>query len=132
MSNRFKFLIAFALPFLLELALTFPVIAATSTPRSGITGIINLSPSCPGGVRPDRECVIPFANALIQLNKPNGQLVATATSAADGKFEIKVAPGDYELRIVIEGMYPRCESPAVKVKKGVPVEVNISCDSGMR
>ena len=129
MRNNLRFFRPFVLLFLFLPVLAFATSAAVP---SGIRGAITISPSCAGAAKPDEVCVMPFAHAVIQLKKADGQIVKTATSAADGKFEIKVGPGLYDLQIEIDGKYPRCETVAVKVRKGKLAEVNLECDSGMR
>lgn len=101
-------------------------------PASGVAGKVTVSPTCPGPARPDISCVAPFAGAAVQLRDLNAKVVGGTTASAEGLFQIQAGPGEYELHIVVEGMYPRCEPVPVIIGKLRTTEVNIECDSGMR
>ena len=117
------------------LAVTLALLStATEAARkaTGVTGTVVLSPVCPGPLRPDRVCEAPHAGARIQLVDKRGAVTAEAVTDAEGAFRLGAAPGSYELRVVVEGRYPRCEAVAVKIRGGRYTTVSIQCDTGMR
>ena len=106
--------------------------ADAATPSTGVAGDVTLSPTCPGPVRPDRNCAGPFPGALVELLNAQGRPVGSAVSSAEGRFEIKAPAGSYELKVKIDGAYPRCEAVPVRIKKKQQTRAHIECDSGMR
>ncbi len=99
---------------------------------SGVTGIVSLSPGCPGPQSKDQACVKPLVGKEVQLIDNAGKVVGQATTADDGKFSIDAKHGKFKLKVVIDGMYPRCQMADVVIKKNSTATANISCDSGMR
>jgi len=106
--------------------------AEAARKASGVEGKVLISPTCPGPLRPDRICEGPHAGARIQLADKLGAVKAEAVTDADGAFRLGAAPGSYELRVVAEGRYPRCEAVMVKICGGRYTTVSIQCDTGMR
>lgn len=106
--------------------------AEAARKASGVAGKVLLSPTCAGPLRPDRVCEGPHAGARIQLVDKRGAVRAEAVTDAEGAFRLGAAPGSYELRVVVEGRYPRCEAVAVKIRGGRYTTVSIQCDTGMR
>jgi hypothetical protein len=56
-------------------------------------------------------------------------VVARATTNADGRYRILVAPGDY---VVTADAGMSCELMDARVTNGAYAEVDIPCDSGIR
>jgi hypothetical protein len=108
-------------------------VLAAAQPRSGVTGTLSQAPACPGPQRVDQEaCVAPVGGAKVQLLRSEGEVAASAVSAADGSFTLYASPGRYRLRAEVEGLYPRCEDIAVTIRKGRMARAELRCDSGMR
>ena len=68
----------------------------------------------------------------IRLVGVDGQFVGRATTADNGRFEIRAPAGRYELQVVVAGPYPRCDATPVSVRVGQMITIAVSCDSGMR
>jgi hypothetical protein len=60
-----------------------------------------------------------------------GRTVAGAT-IDDGRYAISLPSGQYTLRVLTDGPFPRCPDTAVSVTEGSPVASNIGCDTGIR
>lgn len=102
---------------------------------SGVRGVATSGPSCPV-VRdpPDPECADrPVEGARIVVLGPGGREVAHITTAADGSFEVELAPGTY--RIVpgpVEGLMGTAGEQDVEVVDGHMVEISLLYDTGIR
>lgn len=68
----------------------------------------------------------------IRLIDASGRLAGRAITAPDGRFEIHAPAGVYELRVVVNGPFPRCRAVPVSVREGTLATVDLTCDSGMR
>lgn len=107
--------------------------ATPAPPGSGVTGTVSQTPACPGPQRIDQgPCVAPVGAVRVQLRKASGQVMASATSAADGSFTLHAPAGRYLLHADIDGAYPRCEDAVVTIRKGRLSQAELRCDSGMR
>ncbi len=104
-----------------------------SSGDSGIRGVVLLGPMCPvmraGSPCPDR----PLADAEVRVLQ-GGDVVATATSDAEGRFEIGLEPGHYVVEAVVEPNGPGMSSKPVDVS--VPASgfrsVDVLVDTGIR
>lgn len=108
------------------------VAADANAAPSGVAGAVSLAPSCPGPARPGRPCTVPFDGAQVQLRNEAGAVIGKASTMPDGRFKIRAPAGEYEIRIEVTGLYPRCQTTAVTIHKGQIAQVQIDCDSGMR
>lgn len=99
---------------------------------SGVRGTVLLGPQCPV-VQEDSPCPDePIDGAGIEVLQ-EGVVVKTATSGADGRFQVAVAPGTYELRAVPpEGVGMSVKPVSVTVTAGEFVEVDLLVDTGIR
>lgn len=102
---------------------------------SGIRGTVTLGPLCPVE-RVDSPCPDRPLQADVQVkDAASGDVVATVSSDADGRFTVEVPPGRY----VMEGVPPTPGSPFplakpldVTVRPHRFTEVTVSFDSGIR
>ena len=105
----------------------------TGNGSSGIRGTVTLGPTCPVE-RADSPCPpAPYA-AKITVSKA-GDVVATATTAADGRFEISLEPGTYTIDAVpvnTDGIARMQPMQPVTVTAGAFTGVTVSFDSGIR
>lgn len=113
-----------------------PTPAVTPAPlkpgESGIQGMVTISPTCGGPVRPGQDCTAPYQAAITVLNQA-GQAVAQVTSGADGRFALALPPGAYTLRPEkpAKGIAQAAEV-SVTVAAGEVAAVEITYDSGLR
>lgn len=109
---------------------------ADETGASGVTGKVLLGPTCPV-MRdpPDPNCADrPYETTIqvIEVGSPKSLPFATVKSDKEGKYYIALPPGRYSLQAVGGSVMPRCETRDVTVVSSKILEVNLSCDSGIR
>jgi hypothetical protein len=105
--------------------------------KSGVSGTVLLGPTCPGPTRSDSSdnaCADRPYETSIQVMKAGDSksLFASITTNKVGKFAIMLPPGDYTLQPTGGSVFPRCGVQNVTVSPNVILEVNLSCDSGIR
>jgi hypothetical protein len=103
---------------------------------NGVRGVVVAGPTCPVVTDPpDPACADrPVEGAVIVVVDGSGAEVARATSAADGRFVIGLAPGAYRLVPQdVEGLMGTADSQDVGVVAGEPTaELTIAYDTGIR
>jgi hypothetical protein len=124
---------------LLALSLIAPALSAcgdggpAAVPDSGIRGRALLEPTCPV-VTEDMPCPPePYEGEIWVLAAGSDELVATVRSGPDGRFEVRLAPGDY----VLEGdataeSFPYAKPVAVTVGAGEFTRATLAFDTGIR
>ncbi|MFA6535887.1 MAG: hypothetical protein WC250_01290 [Candidatus Paceibacterota bacterium] len=104
--------------------------------KSGVKGQVLLGPTCPVmRIPPDPNCADrPYQTTVqvITIGSPKSSPFATAETDKDGRYEIKLPPGEYGLQPVGGRMLPRCETRNVTVGPDEMAEVNLACDTGIR
>ena len=104
--------------------------------RSSVTGVVTAGPTCPVVTDPpDPACADrPVAEALLVVTTLEGAEVARATSDAEGRFELSLAPGRYRLvPQPVEGLMGTAARFEFSVELGVPTaELGVSYDTGIR
>ena len=71
--------------------------------------------------------------AWIRVLDAQRSVVAHATTDADGRFYVTVAPGEYSVEVDVgKARLPRCGTVQTSVKDGEIAKVELECDSGMR
>ena len=106
----------------------------TPTPESGtgIEGVIILSPTHPGPVRPGMISSKPLPNTTFGVENKDGA-VASFTTDDQGKFRISLAPGHYTVSLKDKkGGIGRYGPFDVDVVGGQMTKVEWQCDTGMR
>ena len=100
--------------------------------ETGIEGVITVSPTHGGPVRPGMASSAALANAIFVVGNETGA-VAEFTADANGRFKVSVAPGHYMVtkkdRQKGIGRYGPFD---VDVVAGQMTEVEWQCDTGMR
>lgn len=100
--------------------------------ESGIAGTIGISPFRPGPARIGEPQAKPLANFAFAIEK-EGDMVASFTTDAQGRFQVALPPGHYTVRPKEKqssiGHYGPWE---VDVAAGKMATVEWRCDSGMR
>jgi hypothetical protein len=107
-----------------------------ATTQSGVTGLVHLGPQCPVETAGDPCEDQPAANVTVTLSEQipgdsyaAGDIVARATTEADGTYRIAIAPGDY---VVTADAGMSCELMDARVTGGAYSKVDIPCDTGIR
>jgi len=99
---------------------------------TGIEGVITVSPTHPGPVRPGMISSKPLANATFVVGNDGGA-VAEFTTDAQGRFKVSLAPGHYTVTKKDGqkgiGRYGPFD---VDVTAGQMTKVEWQCDTGMR
>ena len=104
--------------------------------QSGVTGLVHVGPQCPveSARKPCEDQ--PAANVTVTVSDQipgdsyaAGEVVARATTNADGRYRIVIAPGDY---VVTADAGMSCELMDARVTNGPFAEVDIPCDTGIR
>ncbi|HKP86322.1 MAG TPA: hypothetical protein VJZ26_09510 [Blastocatellia bacterium] len=111
--------------------------SVTTQGESGIEGQTLISPIRPGPIRmndprPDKQ---PYETTLAIVTLGEGREVARLKTGSDGRFRVKLPPGDYEIMPAPDkpGRFlPRASSQEVKVLPGQFARVTIEFDSGIR
>ena len=99
---------------------------------SGIEGVITLSPTHPGPVRPGMISSKPLANATFVAANEKGT-AAEFTTDSQGKFSVSLAPGHYTVSLKDKkGGIGRYGPFDVDVAAGQMTKVEWQCDTGMR
>jgi hypothetical protein len=104
--------------------------------QSGVTGRVHVGPQCPVETSGDACEDQPAAHVDVTVSEQipgdsyaAGEVVARATTNADGSYRIVVAPGDY---VVTADAGMSCELMDARVTNGVYAKVDIPCDTGIR
>ncbi len=102
---------------------------------SGISGIVRAGPQCPV-VRPgDPNCADkPLAATIIVRSAATNLAITQFTSAADGTFQVALAPGSYILdpQPGSPSGLPHANPQPVQVTAGQFTNVTIEYDTGIR
>lgn len=108
------------------------LITCDATAPSGITGVVLIGPMCPV-MRADEPCPDrPFAATLL-IRDSQGREVCAVSSGEDGRFQVGLPPGSYELVPLTSaaGGLPFAASQSVAVATGRYTDVTVSYDSGI-
>lgn len=94
-----------------------------------------MGPTCGGPVRdpPQPGCADKPYHGSLAITTEAGDVVKTFETAADGLFNVTVAPGIYRVASPAEQGLPSCASHATFiVRSGLFTYVPVDCDTGMR
>lgn len=101
-----------------------------------VSGHILLGPTCPVMQNPpDPACADkPYQTTIqvIKVGSPSSAPFTTATSNAQGYYEVSLPPGEYALQPVGGAVLPRCETKEVTVVANGTLILNLACDTGIR
>ena len=97
---------------------------------SGIRGRALSGPQCPveieGSPCPDR----PFQGTVVATDADDERF--TAETDAQGRFELPLAPGTYEVSIVSDSQPPFAKPQTVEVAPGTFTRITVAVDTGIR
>ncbi|HEX6475057.1 MAG TPA: carboxypeptidase-like regulatory domain-containing protein [Candidatus Limnocylindria bacterium] len=109
--------------------------ASPSAQTASLEGIAVAGPTCPVVTDPPQSgCEDqPVEGARLVIVDRTGDEVATVVTGADGRFQVDLAPGTYEVQPQpVEGLMHTAVPVTVHVASGEPAEVTISYDTGIR
>jgi hypothetical protein len=99
--------------------------------NNGIEGQAMAAPQCPvevvGSPCPPRP-----VSVAVTVVTTTGSVVTTFTTAADGRFQVSLAPGTYLLSTRVANGPQLLRPVTVTVKYGTYTEVNLLLDTGIR
>jgi hypothetical protein len=98
---------------------------------SGIEGTVLVSPSRPGPITKDGPSVAPVRNAQF-LVKAGDLTVKTFTTDGEGRFQVALPPGHYDILREGAGAWIGRWRFEADVVAGEMTRVNWTADSGMR
>jgi hypothetical protein len=103
----------------------------TAAPDTGIRGLVLLGPTCAVEQAGASPCVTPYAATLV-IRDANEREVGRVTSGADGRFEIRLPPGQYVILPQNGDPTPTAQLAPVTVVEGQFADVTINYDTGIR
>lgn len=98
---------------------------------SGIRGQALAGPQCPVEVQGSPCPPIPYEGTVV-VTDVDGGAEYTVETDADGRFELPLEPGTYEISIVSDTSPPFAKPQSVTVEPGSFAEVTVSVDTGIR
>ena len=98
---------------------------------SGIRGQALAGPQCPVEVQGSPCPPIPYEGTVIATDVESGADF-TAETDAEGRFELPLEPGTYEVSIVSDTSPPSAKPQSVIVESGSFAEITVSVDTGIR
>ncbi len=107
---------------------------STTAALGTLTGDVVAGPTCPVQQAETPCPPKPVPDHQVTIKTPNGTVVATATTDAQGHFSVSVAPGDYLVEVSTgPGLGLRQTQPVqVTVVAGQSAYVKIELDTGIR
>jgi hypothetical protein len=118
--------------FLIFAAFCYAQTSPTPMPETGIEGVITISPSHGGAVRPGMTSSKPLSNTTFVVSNQAGP-VTEFTTDDEGHFKVLVAAGHYSIRRKgPQNGIGRFGPFDVDVAAGQTTRVEWRCDSGMR
>ena len=110
-----------------------PAIAPIS---SGVQGVVSIGPTCPVmRIPPDPKCADkPYATSVqvIEAGTSKNSPFGVAQTDKNGKYKITLPPGEYFLQPVGASPLPKCETNNITIVQSKMINVDLSCDSGIR
>ena len=102
--------------------------------NSGIRGIVLLGPTCPVMQNPPQEgCADkPYATDIVAYYGKSLRVAGRTRSDADGRFTLPLPPDGYTIQAAGQNPRPACADEWVQVLADGFVEIQISCDTGIR
>jgi hypothetical protein len=110
---------------------------STITPfKSGVAGKVLLGPTCPVMRNPpDPQCGDMGYQTTVQVflkTRPKDSIFASVKTDKDGNFKVMLPPGEYGIEALGGTTFPTCQTQFIKVEPDVVMDLNVSCDTGIR
>jgi len=108
-------------------------VCPSSLGLTAVRGYVHIGPTCPViRVGYEEECQDRPYSVSIEVHYPNEKLYTIIKSDEVGVFSVNLPAGEYILRPQLANILPACEEKRITVIEGKTLEVDISCDSGIR
>jgi hypothetical protein len=98
---------------------------------SGIRGQALAGPQCPVEMAESPCPDLPWEGTVVATETDSGQTF-TASTDADGRFELSLASGTYEVTIDAASTPPTAEPQTVTVEQDSFTEIEVFVDTGIR
>ena len=98
---------------------------------SGIRGQALSGPQCPVEVQGSPCPDLPYEGTVIVTDTESGE-ESTVETDSEGRFELSLEPGTYEVSIVSETSPPFAKPQTVTVEPGAFTEIIVTVDTGIR
>lgn len=106
--------------------------SVTSSARIAISGLVTAGPTCPVE-QAGKPCPPAPVHGTVVALAARGVQIQSAGTEADGHYALTLSPGRYTFVVQnTGGVFPRCPSTPVTVLSGPPVQMDITCDTGIR
>ncbi len=105
--------------------------AGSGDGTSGIRGRAVAGPRCPVEVEGSPCPDLPYQGTVIATDTASGDEFTVETDA-QGRFELALAPGTYEVSIVSESSPPFAKPQTVTVEPDSYARVTVTVDTGIR
>jgi hypothetical protein len=105
--------------------------AGSGDGTSGIRGQALAGPQCPVEVQGSPCPPVPYEGTVVATDVESGADF-TAETDAEGRFELPLEPGTYEVSIVSDTSPPSAKPQSVIVESGSFAEITVSVDTGIR
>jgi hypothetical protein len=100
-------------------------------PTAGIRGQALAGPQCPVEVEGSACPDLPWEGTVVATDVATEERF-TAKTDAQGRFELPLAPGTYEVSILVETSPPFAKPQQVTVEAGSFIEIVVAVDTGIR
>ena len=103
--------------------------------NSGVSGTVSLGPICPVMREGDDSCADRSFQTTVQVMRKNdikNSLFASVETDNDGWYRFALPPDEYTLQPIGGKPFPSCGSTDVIIEPDKMIEVNLSCDTGIR
>jgi hypothetical protein len=98
---------------------------------SGVEGQVLIGPMCPV-VQVGQECPDQPYQATLTVNSPNGRRIVQVRTDEQGRFKIRLEPGEYILHPESPNVPPFAVEQPFVVEEGRFTHVTVVYDSGIR
>ena len=105
--------------------------AGTGDGTSGIRGQALAGPQCPVEIQGSPCPPVPYEGTVVATEVESGAQ-HTVNTGADGRFELPLKPGTYEVSILSDSSPPFAKPQSVTVEPGSFAEITVSVDTGIR
>lgn len=110
-----------------------PSPSVTPLLTTGVRGVVLAGPTCPVEQAGQSPCVRSLSGATILALDPARHEVGRAVSDASGAYFLRLAPGTYAIvPQAVQGVMRAAAETTVTVPDGVPVQLDLKYDTGIR